>query len=449
MNSESRQHRSSVMRCVALLCTLTLPIAADAQTATWRGVEALTAEERALFDPATATARDSTIPYIPAEAYPFEAPYTAEEMGYRQSEFSHTSRWDHLLVDTFGVVTHSGYINQGSMIFSVAVGGRPGLLGYIADSKPGEVYGKWTLYSTFPPESEATQQLWVLGRTDMEYHTKMDMFIYTPSLRRVRRQPEPRRDQRFPDNSQTFDDILGRDPWELDWELIGADVIYETIRFPSTRQTLTLNVPGQGFVERQTSSIKIMGDRFEHYRNDGGVNCWVVKGTMKPDWLPHYNEKYLVFWLEKTTFFPLRIEKYGNDGRLMMIEVRLTEKENPARGDFGYTAMGSVYWNLDYDLIGYSFHDAHTLREWTDEEEATIFTAEFMRREWLLEPLKSQTLIHSPEEFFLRPYLYPEKFPGQRNPTLSPAIDARYRAQEAAGKLVFETPGAHSRPSKM
>ena len=85
---------------------------------------------------------------------------------------------------------------------------------------------------------------------------------------------------------------------------MGADVIYETIRFPSTRQTVTFNVPAQGFVERQTSSLKIMGDGFEHYRNDGGVDCWVVKGTMKPEWLPNYNEKYLVFWLEKNTFYP-------------------------------------------------------------------------------------------------------------------------------------------------
>ena len=139
---------------------------------------------------ATAAPRDSTIPYIPAEAYPFEAPYTAEEMGYRQSEFTHTARWDHLMIDTFGVVTTSGYINQGGVVMNVAVGGRGGLLGYIADSKPGEVYGKWTIYNTFPPESEGTQQLWLLDRTDMENRTKMDMFIYTQSLRRVRRQPE-------------------------------------------------------------------------------------------------------------------------------------------------------------------------------------------------------------------------------------------------------------------
>jgi len=267
----------------------------------------------------------------------------------------------------------------------------------------------------------------------------VDFFVYSPSLRRVRRQPEPRRDQRFPDNAQTFDDVLGRDPWELQWELIGTDVIYETMRFPSTRPTITLNVDGKGFVERKTADLRIMGDSFEHYRSDGGVDCWVVKATAKPDWLPDYNEKYLVFWLEKNTFFPVRMEKYGKDGRLMMVEVRLSDKQRPDLGDFGYTAFSTIYWNVDQDLIGYSFHDGHTARTWTEEEEAMIFTAEFMRREWLLEPIKSQVLIDSPEEFFLRPLIYPENFPQHRNPTLRPAVEARYRAQESAGRLVFES----------
>jgi hypothetical protein len=64
-----------------------------------------------------------------------------------------------------------------------------------------------------------------------------------------------------------------------------------------------------------------------------------------------------------------------------------------------------------------------------------------MRRQWLIEPLKSQIRIESPDQFFLRPHLYPDKFPGERNPTLPPVIEARYRAQETAGKLIFETGG--------
>lgn len=70
-----------------------------------------------------------------------------------------------------------------------------------------------------------------------------------------------------------------------------------------------------------------------------------------------------------------------------------------------------------------------------------LFTAEFMRRQWLFEPIKSQTRIDSPDKFFLRSHLYPDKFPNDRNMTLPPEIDLRYRAQEAAGHLIFETGG--------
>ncbi len=423
---------------IGLLLCATVALAEERS---WRSVEEMADADKALFDPARDTPRSSAIAYMPAEPYPFEAPFTAEEMGYRSAEFVHISRWSYALVDVFGVVTSSGYINQGASVGYIATGGRPGLLGYIEDTKPGENYTKWTMYDVFPPENEGAQQLWLPNRTDMEHRTKMDFFVYSPQMRRVRRQPEPRRDQRFPDNSQTFDDVIGRDPWEFEWELLGTDVIYQTLRFPPTRPTITLNVAGQGFVERQGNAIKPMGENFEHYRADGGVDCWVVKATAKSDWLPDYSEKFLVLWLEKNTFYPLRREKYATDGHLMMVEERLAEKQNPALGDFGYSAMATTYWNVDHDLVGYSQHDAHTLREWTEEEKAMLFTAEFMRRQWLFEPLKSQTVIGSPEQFYLRPYLYPEKFPGHRNMTLPPDVQARYDAQEQAGQLVFETSG--------
>jgi hypothetical protein len=201
-------------------------------------------------------------------------------------------------------------------------------------------------------------------------------------MRRVRRMPEPRRDQRFPDNAQTFDDVVGRDPWEFEWQLLGTDVLYETLRFPNTRPTITLNVIGKGFVEKRTDEMRLMGDDFPHYRTDGGVDCWVLKATAKPEWLPDYAEKYLVVWVEKHTFYPLRREKYAPDGHLMMVEVRLSKQENPALGDRGYAALMSNYWNVDHDLLGFSLHDGHTLRDWTDAEKEMIFSAEFMRREW-------------------------------------------------------------------
>jgi hypothetical protein len=54
-------------------------------------------------------------------------------------------------------------------------------------------------------------------------------------------------------------------------------------------------------------------------------------------------------------------------------------------------------------------------------------------------PLKTQAFVKKPAEFFLRPLLYQSKFPDVRKIELTPEVDARIRAQEAAGHLVFET----------
>jgi len=435
MNSDPRTHRG----VCAAFALLAFSAHADEREAQWRTVADLTADEQALIDPRSDTPRDGEYPYVPAEPYPFSAPYTAEEMAYRMSEFVHIVRWPMAMVDVYGVITSSGYINQGVSISLTAPVAGDGMEGYIRGVKPGQVYSQWLTYDLFPPESEGGQQLWLPNRTDLEHRTKMDYYIYSPQLRRVRRQPQPRRDQRFPDSSQTFDDVIGRDPWEFRWELIGTDVLYETVRFPSTRPSITVHRHGQGLVEQSTAAIKMMGESYPHYRADGGVECWVVKATPRAEWLPDYSEKKLIFWLDKHYFYPLRMEKYGADGKLMMIEARYSERENPARGEFGYTALTTVYWNVEHDLVSYSVHDGTRVGSWTPEEKKMMFTPEFMRRQWLIEPITTQALIRDPEHFYLRAKLHPGKFPGERDTSLPPAIQARYDAQEAAGRLVFES----------
>ncbi|MGH8597693.1 MAG: DUF1329 domain-containing protein, partial [Gammaproteobacteria bacterium] len=436
MNFKSRSRyrlRSSVQGmllmvfgCLAVSATV---FPAVAQEQSWRTVDQLTDEERAVFDPDRSAPRDSAIPYLPAEAYPFKAPYTAEEMGYRSQEFTHVGRWPFSMVDAFGVITSSGYINQGVSVGYVMQSTPVGMAPYLRDIKAGEVYARWLLYNTFPPETEAEQQLWVIYRTDQKITTKMDFFVYSPQLRRVRRQPQPRRDQRFPDNAQTFDDVVGRDPWEMEWTLLGTDVLYQTVRYPNTRPTITLNDDQAGFVEKNTADIKPMGEEYPHYRADGGIACWVLRGRVKSDVIPDYAEKTLIFWVDQHAFYPLRTEKYNHDDELIMVEVRNAELANPALGEHGYAAHTSIYWDLPHDILSYSLHDAHTPHTWTPEQQNMIFTPEFMRRQWLVDALKTQTLIEDPEQYFLRPNLDRDKFPGERKIVIAPEIEARIAAQ--------------------
>ncbi len=98
-----------------------------------------------------------------------------------------------------------------------------------------------------------------------------------------------------------------------------------------------------------------------------------------------------------------------------------------------------MYYDLALDLMSYSAHDAHWVKEWSPEDRETMFEPDFMRRNWLKYPLKSQSLVYSPEKFFLRPRLYPDKFPHDRHVAISAELEQRYRLQEEAGHLVFDS----------
>lgn len=51
--------------------------------------------------------------------------------------------------------------------------------------------------------------------------------------------------------------------------------------------------------------------------------------------------------------------------------------------------------------------------------------------------MKTQATVRRPEECFLRPHLYREKFPEERKLIISPEVEARIQAQDTAGRWVF------------
>lgn len=291
-----------------------------------RGVDQLTDWERERFDPRTNTPRDSKKPYLPAEPFPFEAPFTAEEMGYRTMDFTHTARWSHVMADAFGTLTKAGYLSQGVTIGMIDQMLAPNAGGQIG-AEPGDIYARHLYYYTYPPKNDGVQEMWALRRSGLESPEKLDYFAYTPSLRRVRRQPPPRRETSFPDTVQSFDDILRLESWEFDWRLIGADVLYRTVRFPTTRPTITLSEANGKFYDLETDHIKMMSDRYPFYRNDGGVNCFVLVAKPNQQWLPDYKVSKLIYWVDQYYFYPLRIERYDENNRLKMVEVRLAHRE--------------------------------------------------------------------------------------------------------------------------
>lgn len=417
-----------------------MPGSATRPSRTWKMVEELAPEELKEVDLRTDTPRHPQLSYMPAEPYPFTAPYTAEEMGYRLMEFTQRPRWSCMFANMWGSISAQGVLmNPGS---SVTFMDYPEPQGVAAEfvKKPGEEMYRYLNQNTFPPDAEGSQRMTIRYRTDHQFVKKEESFFYSPSIRRVRHQVPSRRQDKFPNQAQTADDATGRDAWEYSWRLVGTDVLFHTVRFPVTRPTVVLGTKGDGSLsEVRTSDIKIMGDAYPHYTLGSGVECYVVEARAREDWLPDYYAPRILYWLEKHSFYPLRIEQYGRDGKLAMVEVRLTEMFNPALKERGYGPLFIVYWDIASDLMSYNIRDNHRLKKWDAEETTAFFNPDFMRRQWYLDlSVKSQAGVSHPDLFFLRPSLEEGQFPGLRSIQLPAEVAARVEAQEKAGRLVFE-----------
>ena len=88
---------------------------------TWKTVDELSADERARVDLSENTPRHPTVPYLPAEPYPFQPPFTAEEMGYRAMEFTQRPRWSCVFANVWGSISAQGVLlNPGKSVAFMA-----------------------------------------------------------------------------------------------------------------------------------------------------------------------------------------------------------------------------------------------------------------------------------------------------------------------------------------
>ena len=413
-------------------------LAQDTPTRTWRTVDELSAQEQARLDLRTDTPRDAQVPYLPAEKFPFAAPYSAEEMGIRSMEYPHSPYWDSTLIDIATTLTGSGFMDQRVSIIPILYLPQGGFAEHLYTAQPGQEIFRWLSQAVSPAERYGTQTLFIGYRTDQSFPTKVELFAYSPSMRRIRRQPAPRREDRLPNGAATFDDLIGRDAWEFEWRLLGVDTLYETVRFPVTRQTAVLTDTEGNYIDVHAADVKLMGPDYPLYTEDGGVPCYVLESIPKKDWHANYYMSKLIYWVDQQSFFPLRIEEYDRDGKLAFINARTGVRANPKLGDRGYAVLFDLWWDIPIDLLQASIHGILN-REWSDADRQVFFSPGFMRREWFLEPPKGMMSLNSPDEFYLRPSLERDKFPQQRPIQLGSDMEARVAAQEREGRIVFES----------
>lgn len=133
--------------------------------------------------------RDSKTPYVPAEPYPYSAPDTVEQMIFPTMASTQHACWPCVIVDVYASMTGASYLDQGvSITYKQWLTRTADVQGQI-DAVPGEVYLRMIHHNTYPPRIAGQQHYWQVRRSDQDAKTRLDMFVYTPALQRVRRIP--------------------------------------------------------------------------------------------------------------------------------------------------------------------------------------------------------------------------------------------------------------------
>lgn len=461
MSSITISYRLTAVFLGSLLCLGGVGWAAPERPAkTWKTCEEMSEAEKNELQMdcrwSSETPRDPNRSYAPLEDFPFQPPYTAEEVLYMADLISPSPRWDTEVVVNGQTINTRGshYQNQGSVLFHVTTDEKT-YWDRVKKLKGGDVLFYLMPKYNLPPSNYG------FGFLEISYKIvpgegikPSDRWLYLPSLRKVRRVPAPRREDVLPQYDFTFDDVTGRPPWEYHHRIIGVDIVYpeQFSRFPP--QDRPWPIPGSWqVVQLNHHNMPVLGlpdptplgipqYNYPDIRPDGGVMFYVIESRPKPEMLPGYYCGRLLQWVSVKDKVLMRVEQYDpkEDNLFFILETRHFNQD-PQRGRNGIVRFTGNYWDIRID------HMSHT---------PIVFFLPMVQRDWkaLFNPqrlLKVDEFDHpinsfdftlkDPHLIPLRPALWPEKFPEHRQRVtalITPEIQERVKRQDAAGRLVFD-----------
>lgn len=132
---------------LSLALTLSFNLYVQASEHTWRYVQELSPREKVNLDLKAHAPRDPQISPSPTEQFPFASPYSAEEMGLRAMEFTHTPSWNCLLIDIGTIITADGFFDQQIATSAVLFLPQQGFLSSFYDIQPGQELFRWISHS--------------------------------------------------------------------------------------------------------------------------------------------------------------------------------------------------------------------------------------------------------------------------------------------------------------
>lgn len=439
---------------------------------TWKTIDEMSPEEKQSLDLRWSyeIPRDEQIPYLPAkykEHYPPAGPLIAEKLvplsgediAYLGDVMGPTPRWDHDLVLGGAAINTRGSLYQNRLVasfqfpeynydtytdklYKMKAGGILDILRAAYDNPP-ENYGFGFVQMDYKIVPDAKFNHGVGTKTS-------DRWLYVPSLRKIRRIPSPRREDVVPQWDFTFDDNLGRPPWEYEHRIIGTDILYskDFIRFPNTVKKMAmrnkenyLKLTGVDVSNNLPIlwSLEKGADAYPYYTPDGGVECYVVESKPKGDWLPGYYVGRLITWYEKHLGLPLRFEEYGpKDDKLFFIMEQRYWHYFPEQGRRGWALQSFLAWDMRIDHMTRSWRTYYHQVQPGERDWQQLFNPQRMlRQEFWYDVSTGQEMYESADHYFLRPKLYEGKFPEYRKIVLSDELREAIKKQEESGRLVW------------
>jgi hypothetical protein len=274
-----------------------------------------------------------------------------------------------------------------------------------------------------PPEIRGFAQLVVKYNNAPGKWKDPDRYAWIPALRRVRRSAGGDRQDDTMGFPASNDDNGERQFWEYNYEIIGEDVLYEVngqkghaILGDPKLIVDNPTYPGQG----------VWGDGRNPYREDGGVECWVVKATPKD---PKYYLGYIIYWIEKYTKQELRAEQYDKQGNFWRLEFNTTWEPYPksynGRTAWGRTTIFGGDFKRDFTTFCWyaGFYFGIKIPE-------TKYTITELSKEYFWRPAPGYRLVTKAAHFPPYPPLFEEKKHKDRAgiERLDPKLKAKFRS---------------------
>lgn len=355
--------------------------------------------------------RHNKFKYLPEEIYPFEPPFTGEEVSFLGEDIIFPGRSCKDEAAHLATVNKRGHMLQVAWMFKTKFY-YDGFAEKLYKLKPEDVEAKHLIIYDFPPEERGRGHLFWDVKDTPDSPREQERWIYYNSLRRVRRIQGGEGRDNLLETDFTYDDDFMRDSWEHSHKIIGIDTLYEN-----------------------NGRKKFMGDTGP-YTDDGGVECYVVFSKPGAPWADRkdYYLSQWVTWYDRHTFAIVRVEQWDKKGNLFKIHCKCYDNwdqmaKQPRDNRDRLVRMEWYAWDLDLDHESWARIIPPTRFGGDCPED--IFTVRYMKnqRSWR-DDLNNIPRLKHPEEFPPKPPLWPEKFSEYRNVVIPDDLKAKIKNEK-------------------